>query len=709
MLSACFAALAVPLAAQAQSADPTLEDLIPDSAVEDPEAWAAQIDGSLPTAEEVNDPQIDPIELDPDAPMDELADIGIGWPEEIELPPFEPPAADPDAQMALEAVPLLPPLPDSELIEVNSQLVLALPQDPELFPERDAFVDRFDGLSTIEALENGDSNAAQLAARARADEELLVELLRVYGYYDSQVIRSVGGMETVEPDADGGPVVRFDVVPGVRYRFGEINLGELSTAPDGPALRETFAIETGDPLSSDRIVEQQFALDQKLGESGYPFAEIDAPELLIDHRETRGDLTMEVRPKGKYVIAGVNSNLPDFLSGKHLETIARFETGDIYQRSLELDLRRAITATGLVSSVTVTPREVAPPTLGAPGEVVLDVAMTQAKLRTVAGAIGYGSEEGFRVEASWEHRNLFPPEGALKVRGILGTREQLAGVSFKRNNFGGRDKVLTVDAYASAVDTEAYDARTIALRGSYERLSNLLFQKPLSWALGAEILATDERNRVIGGIPRPRQTYFVGSIFGRAMIDTTDSLLDPQRGFRLTGFVAPEVSRSEGSTDYYVRLQADASAYQLVGDDIVLAGRLRAATIQGAPVDRIAPSRRLYAGGGGSIRGYGYQAVGPRNDLGEPTGGGSLVEASIEARIGTGFFDGALSVVPFLDAGSVSLGSTPDFRFISYGAGVGVRYETGFGPIRVDVGVPLNRNPLFDSPVAVYVSLGQAF
>ena len=114
------------------------------------------------------------------------------------------------------------------------------------------------------------------------------------------------------------------------------------------------------------------------------------------------------------------------------------------------------------------------------------------------------------------------------------------------------------------------------------------------------------------------------------------------------------------------------------------------------------------AGGGGSVRGYGFQGIGPRNDFGEPTGGGSLVEAAIEARIQTGLLDDSVEVVPFLDAGSVALGSTPDFRFIRYGAGIGLRYKTSFGPIRVDVGAPLNPTQ-FDAPVVVYVSLGQAF
>lgn len=190
-------------------------------------------------------------------------------------------------------------------------------------------------------------------------------------------------------------------------------------------------------------------------------------------------------------------------------------------------------------------------------------------------------------------------------------------------------------------------------------------------------------------------------------IDRSDDLLDPSRGFRITGVVAPEVSRSLGDETYYVRTRIDGSFYQPFGDNVI-AGRVAFATNQGARPFQLAPSRRLYAGGGGSVRGYGFQSIGPLNDFGEPTGGGSLVEAAIEARIETGLLDGAVEVVPFFDAGSVSLGSTPDFRFIQYGAGVGVRYKTSFGPIRVDVGVPLNPG-MFDAPVVVYVSLGQAF
>lgn len=699
-----MAMLCIPAHAQDRAAPQSLEDLIPDSAVDDPEAWAQQ---GLPPDVAEEDP---PIVVDPDSALAELPPIDVPWPDTLELPQLAPLEPDDSVQFAeLEnAADPAPALAEAEVVEITDELVLGFPTDLAAFPEREEFAERFETLSTVAELDDEDDNVAQIAARARADQELLASMLRVYGYYDGQVIRSIGGVQPGEETASSQPVVRFDLIPGAKYRFGAIDLGQLSAARDAAALRAAFESQPGDPMSSDKIVAEQFDLDRALGEFGYPFAAIDEPELLIDHARVEGDLTLPVRPGGKYVFGEVVSNMPQFLSGAHLAKIARFDPGDTYQRSLELDLRRAIVATGLVSSVTVKPREVAAPAGDIPGTVALDVEMTKAKLRTIAGAIGYGTGEGFRAEASWEHRNLFPPEGMLRLRAIAGTQEQLLGATFRKNNFGGRDKVLTVDAFASTIDSEAFDANTVSLIGTYERLSTLLFQKPLSWSVGLEAVATDERPAPVGGVAVPRRTFFVGALPLYALVDATDSLLDPKKGFRVGARVSPEVSRSNRTESFYVRNQVDASYYQSVSDRIVVAARIGFGAIPGTALDNIAPSRRLYAGGGNSVRGYAYQAIGPRDALGNPTGGRSLLEGAVEARIGTKYFDGALSVVPFVDAGTVSQDVLPDFETVRIGAGMGVRYNTGFGPLRLDLATPINPGP-GDSRIAVYVSLGQAF
>lgn len=697
---------AVPAAAQDASPDVSpplkLEDLIPDAAVANPEEWAAQgVETTGDAVAELSQPASE-------TPMAELPELSLDWPEELEIPPLEALEVDQDIQFADVDLPDLPLSETGTVERVSSELTIVLPSDNAAFPMREEFIERFKSLSAITELSGDDESIAQLAARARSDEALLTDLLRVYGYYDAEITRIVGEAEVAEAGTTSAPSVRFEMVPGERYRFGAIDLGALDEAQDYPSLRKSFGIESGDPMSSDEIVSGRLALEVALGETGYPFAEVGLADLLIDHARSEGDLSVPTAPNGKYRIASISSSDPDFLSDKHLSSIARFDANDLYQASLITDLRRAVTATGLVSSVTVIPRELTAPTDGEPGQVVLDVGLTKAKLRTIAGAIGYGTEEGVRVQASWEHRNLFPSEGALKVRGIVGTREQLGGVTFRKNNFGGRDRILTLDAFVSTLDSNAFDAQSIALVGTYERASTLLFQKQLGWSVGFELIGSRERAPAVDTTQQPRETFYIAALPASALYDTTDSLLNPTKGFRLGGRFSPEISRTGGKQSTYIRTQFDASYYQSVNGRLVMAGRVRFGSIPGAALDNIAPSRRYYAGGGSSVRGYGFQQIGPRDVEGAPSGGRSVVEAAVEARIKTGFFDGALSVVPFLDAGSIGSDPKPNFDDIRFGAGIGIRYDSGFGPLRVDVGVPLNPGP-DDSPVAVYVSLGQAF
>ena len=706
-LAAALALLASPfsqpLAAQERQDTPSLEDLIPDAAVDNPEEWAAQ---GVPATDEANaDAQVP---LEADAALVEIPMVTVPWPEDTELPqlaPLEP------AEQEIEFVQFEEQIPRTVTgseERISEELVLVFPNDHSLFPERDEFLDRFESLSTVEEYDD-EGNIARLAVQAREDEALLGELLRVYGYFDAQLLRSVGNVEdSVEADLDP-PAVRFDIIPGPRYTVGAIDLGNLRAAGEQyDPLRRTYDIEVGDPLSLDAIEDEQFDLDTALGESGFPFASIDAPNLLVDHDRDEGDITMLVEPGGRYCFGSVVSSDPDFLSSRHLTRIARWDEGDIYRRSDEMDLRRAMLATGLLGSVQLTPVVVQEPTGSEPGVVDIEAELSRAPLRTLAGSVGYGTEEGFRLEASWEHRNLFPPEGLLRLRGIAGTQEQLVGVTFQKNNFYGRDRILSVDAFASTIDTDAYDAETISLVTRYERQSTLLFQKPISWGTGIELVYTNEAETKVEGAQSPDIEYLIAAIPSFIQLDTSDSLLDPTEGFRVRATVSPEISRVSESNSTYLKTQFDLSTYQQVTDSVVLAARARVGSILGADLAAIAPSRRLYAGGGGSVRGYGYQSIGPTNALGTPNGGRSLVEASVEARIDTGFMDGAVSVVPFVDAGSVSRSTTPTFDDILFGAGVGVRYDTGFGPLRVDVAFPLNRREE-DSWIAVYVGLGQSF
>ena len=253
-------------------------------------------------------------------------------------------------------------------------------------------------------------------------------------------------------------------------------------------------------------------------------------------------------------------------------------------------------------------------------------------------------------------------------------------------------------------DYDAYKAKTLSLSAGLERQSNFLFQKKWAWGIGGQLLGTRERSYYGGSQVKNSRTYLIGALPVSLTYDASDDLLDPSRGFRIGVRASPEASWHDKAFTYVVT-QLDGSAYLPVSDRVVLASRMRLGSILGGvDLDNIAPSRRFYAGGGASVRGYAFQSIGPRDPENDPYGGKSLAEFSLEARIKFGVF----GVVPFLDAGNISTGFLPKLSDIRYGAGIGLRYYSTFGPIRIDVGTPLNRQK-GDSRIAVYVSLGQAF
>ena len=616
--------------------------------------------------------------LDPSAPLDPMPDLGVDWPD-MAVPEETPPA---------DAAKSAAPVAD---IAADRRYRIVLEGMEGIGGEE--LRAKFNALSALAQDKNNAANVAQIDRRARQDEALLAELLRAYGYYDASVLTRV---DTAE---DGRVVVTLDAEPGVLYRFSDIALPGLdASGPKAAKLRGAFTVARQDPVNADKVTAARANLAVRLGREGYAFAKVGEPEVVVDHESKTASLSVRVDPDGAKRFGEIRIEGRKLFGPEHLARIARFRRGDAYDAAMMDDFRRALIQTGLVSSVELKPVQTAQPD-------VVDVAvkLERAPPRTIAGEVGYGTGEGFRLEASWTHRNLISPEGAVTFRGVAGTQEQLAGAVLRRSNFKQRDQVLTAQVVASHTDRNAYDARTLTIGAGIERLTNIIWQKKWTWSFGAELIASDERDVIVStGEPR-RRTFFIGAVPTSLSYDGSDDLLNPTRGYRLSGRLSPEVS-FQGSAFGYSKAQIDGSAYFPVTGGTTMAGRIRLGSIAGASRDRIAPSRRFYAGGGGSVRGYGYQHIGPMDVNGDPVGGSSLAEFSIEARVRFGNF----GIVPFIDGGNVYSSAVPRLTGLRYGAGLGVRYHTSFGPIRVDVGTPLNPRK-GDARVAVYVSLGQAF
>jgi translocation and assembly module TamA len=624
-------------------------------------------------------------ELDPSAPLAPMPDLGVDWPD-LDRDGLAPEPIATDATRA-------PTVTTDASSELKYELAVT---GLDTLPDRDVLLQAFGEQSALRPGGEHSANAAQIDRRSTDDSDLLAELLRSRGYYDA----------TVEPavERSGGILtVTLRAHPGAQYAFSSVELPGLAAAGSeaGP-LRDAFAVRAGDPVNAEQVIAAGIALKVALGEQGFATAKIGEQAIEVDHDTHTASLVLPVDPGPVARFGSIRVTGKPPFGAKHVATIARFKRGDRFERSEVNDLRRALVATGLVASADV---KVVPVDDGR--TVDIDVHLEPAPPRTIAGELGYGTGEGVRLEASWQHRNLINPEGALTLRGVAGTREQLASVQFRRNNFHGRDRVLNLLLSASHSDLQAYEAKTVLLSASLERQTNIIWPKKWTWSFGADLIATDERGVFDDPLTKETRTFFIAAAPATLYYDGSDDLLNPTRGFRLGGRLSPEASTNTG-TFVYAKAQIDASAYRPVSDSVVAAGRIRLGSIVGARSQDIAPSRRFYAGGGGSVRGYGYQELGPQDFEGDPIGGRSLAEFSLEARVRLKAFGGNFGIVPFLDGGSLSTKSTPDFTSWQFGAGIGLRYYSSFGPIRVDVGTPLNHRS-GHAPVAVAVSLGQAF
>ncbi len=256
--------------------------------------------------------------------------------------------------------------------------------------------------SALKADAKDSANAAQIDRRARADAELLTELLQSQGYYDAEVSTEI------EREADR-IVVLMRTRPGARYRFETVEFPGLAEAggdADGPA--HAFAVKSGDPVVAQEVIGRGRRTESRSWRTGL----CDGGYRRAGHRHRSRKCDREAGASGP---AGTGRPLRRN-PGQWRAAVQRaprrhdcsLQDRRPFQQSDVDDLRRALVATGLVASVEtkVVPRD---------GREVVDIVvrLEPAPMRTIAGELGYGTGEGVRAEASWQHRNFFNPEGAL--------------------------------------------------------------------------------------------------------------------------------------------------------------------------------------------------------------------------------------------------------------------------------------------------------
>lgn len=525
----------------------------------------------------------------------------------------------------------------------------------------------------------------QLRRRAQRDVPIFEQILRNQGFYAVSVRLAL-------VEGEGRSVVRFDIEPGAPYHFRDIRLHSSDSEvelPEGvlPGLK------SGEVAVAEKVLQANGVLLRHLQGRGHAFASVTSREVRVVHADRAVDVTFEVRPGpvfrfGDTAIYGLESVEESFIRRK-----IPWDRGAIFDIRALARARRRFTSADLFATIRVLHAE-------EPEEDLLPVRieLSERPHRSMSFGVGYGNDQGWRARAGWEHRNILKRGERLTLEAGVSEVGQENELTFRRPDVRRVDQNLTLSVKQSVEDTRAFRSNNV---GTLARLDRSI-----------------RRNRIVSAGVGMRyasvKTFEDDQEFNLLYVpaglsqDRSDDPLDPRSGTRLSLRLAPYWDTLNTET-FFVKTGVSFSVYRLLSQRYQLdwAGRISAATALGASRSRIPADERYYAGGGGSVRGYRFQTVGPLEE-GNPAGGRSqfLIGQELRWRWTESF-----GVAGFVDGGVV----TEEAVFESgvdemrWGTGLGIRYYTPVGPLRLDMAVPIDRRKDIDDAWQFYISLGQAF
>ncbi len=547
------------------------------------------------------------------------------------------------------------------------------------------------------------SGTIGLLTRSKNDKRRLVAALFSVARYGGTVNITINGtpFEEVPIDAvlnSGAPVnVAIRVEVGPEFTFAE---PDASTTTGEPIDLSQYGVVAGEPARSDAIVEAEQKLVVAWHEQGYAFSKIASRKMIADHASRTLEVDLRLQPGplaifGPVTVSGAEDVDPAFIVQQ-----ANIPEGTVYSPKRLKDASTRLRGLGVFDSVVIVESE----TPGPNDSVAISIEVSERKPRTIGVGVTAATEDGIGAEAFWVHRNLFGRAETLRIEGAV------SGLG--RNNFS-----TSLDYHVAATFTKpGVWGPTTSFRSRVEAQiqdTDAFYKNSVSGSAGLEREFSDELTGQVDVVVEYARfedtngpsTSVLVSIPGQLVLDTRDNKLNPTTGYRVLLFAEPTYDAYNGNA--FFKTQGAFSAYRSVNaaDTLVLAGRVAVGSILGASLTDVPADRRFYAGGGGSIRGYEFQHAGPRVG-GSPTGGLSVIETSVEARYR---LTENFGLAAFIDGGGAFTSSTPGQGGQWFtGVGVGGRYLTPVGPLRVDVGVPLNKIS-GDPDFGIYLGLGQAF
>lgn len=549
------------------------------------------------------------------------------------------------------------------------------------------------------------SSPSVLIHRGRSDEKRVLDVLKSFGYFSGQVRIEIDGhfiqnILSSQISKDESSKVVIFISTGTIFRFDKIKL----MGTDQPGLDSLSpALKTGDAAKGQAVLDTEVELIAKAKIAGYPYARMGKRVLRVNRNKNTMDVVLTVLPGyrvllGDITIHGLEQVKRDFVFNR-----IPWKIGDMYDPGVLEGFRSDLSSLDLFSSIKiVVPEQNESTDLKEPQLTPVNINVKERQFRFFGFGGDFSSTEGIGLNAFWGHRNFFGRGEKLKVTGRLArigennlsNIDQKLILDFQKPDFLSRKQSLLFNAELVNENPDAFKRKAIA--------GTLGISRPLGKTFTFSAGVTGEYSTIED---EDGEDSF--ALFGLPMSlkqDTTRDLLDPKNGFRNEIRVTPYTT-AVGPGGDFTKIKLASRGYFEITDGVVLAGRALVGSIVGASTDDIPADKRYFSGGGGSVRGYAFQNVGPLDASDDPIGGRSVLEVGAEVRFRYKNF----GVVPFIDGGNVFDNELPKFdQKLQWGVGLGIRYYSKLGPLRLDLALPINKRNN-DDPVAFYISIGQAF
>jgi translocation and assembly module TamA len=552
-----------------------------------------------------------------------------------------------------------------------------------------------------------------LVARARKDLERFAIALDSFGYYKGEARVRIAGRALDDPGlydflarAPAKPPVPVSVSvergPLFHLRKVEVN----GTVPD--RARSDLGLKPGAPALAADVLAARERLLESLRNDGYALAKVGAPVATLDPDADALDVSYPVESGplatlgeiSLHGLAGVNER---FVRGR----LSVFYGDPFNPKALE-KARQDLASVGVFSSVRVRAAE----QLDGQGRLPVAFEFTERPKRVANVGAAFSTDLGGSLSTAWQHRNLL---GNAEQLNLTAGVTQLGGNSttgigykgaagFVKPDFLRRDQSLSINLGGIKQSLIAYDQKAVLGDVSLSRR----FADHWSGSIGLAGEQSQITQESQTSLSSQTNNYTLLSLPATLKYDSTNNLLDPTGGIRAAASLTPIQPVAGPHTDIFLVMQVSGSSYVDVGEPgrSVLALRGMAGDVQGASQLDLPPDKRFYAGGSATVRGYKYQSIGPQSLLShKPLGGTAMAAGTVEFRQRILEDYGA---VVFADAGQVNANGLPFTGIWRMGVGLGARYYTAFGPVRLDVAVPVIKQTNGGS-FEVYIGLGQAF